>query len=186
MKLRSGDERVMMRFCDSWLSCVIGKNDWKKRRTKEKISEIATASDEAFALLVLENIWDEWIKVPIEEWENSKNKRQEDDEEDDEEEAVGVEKASQDLQEGARRKGRCRAGKYTKGYIAAGKYMGWTNEGMEKYNDLLKQVKADRAKDSEFEEKYLERNRRKFGSKVIRKKYSGAETVISEEDIDAW
>ena len=40
----------------------------------------------------------------------------------------------------------------------------WTNEGMEKYNDLLKQVKADWAKDSEFEENYLEQNRRKkFG-----------------------
>ena len=64
-------------------------NDWKKRRTKEKISKIATASDEAFVLLILENIWD------------------------------------------------------------------------------------------------LEQNKRKFGLKVIRKKYSGAEIVISEEDLDA-
>ena len=172
-----------MRFCDSWLSCVVGENDWKKQRTKKKISEIATASDEAFALLVLENIWDEWIKVPIEEWENSrrikkmmkKTRRQ-----------WGWRKQVKTYRRVQGGRGRCRPGKYTKGYIAAGKYMGWTNEGMEKYNYLLKQVKADRAKDSEFEEKYLERNRRKFGSKVIRKKYSGAETVISEEDIDAW
>ena len=118
--------------------------------------------------------------MPIEEWENSKKKWEEDEEED----------ASQDLQkvgeQGARRKGRCRTGKYTKGYIAAGKYMGWTNEGLEKYNELLKHVKADRAKDSEFEENYLERNKSKFGSKVIRKRYSGTETVISEEDLDAW
>ena len=115
-------------------------NDWKKQRTKEKISKIAMASDEAFALLILENIWDEWIKVPIEEWENSKKKRQEDEEEDEEEEAVGVEKASQDLREageqGARRKGRCRAGKYTKGYIAAGKYMGWTCSRITWFNSI--------------------------------------------------
>ena len=56
-------------------------NDWKKRRTKEKISKIATASDEAFVLLILENIWDEWIEGPLK---SGKNEDQ-----DNNEEAVG-------------------------------------------------------------------------------------------------
>ena len=184
LKLRSGDDKVMMRFCDSWLSCVVGKNDWKKRRTKEKISEIATPSDEAFALLVLENIWDAWMEVPIEEWEKSKKKREED-----EGEAEQTDDVSQDQRMGGRgskKGGKCRTGKYTKGYVSAGRYMGWTNEGLERYNQLLKQVKADREMDCQFEETYLERNKRRFGPKEVRKKYSGTETVISEEDLEAW
>jgi len=36
-------------------------------RQKNLIREFATVSDEAFALLVLENIWDKWIKMdPLE------------------------------------------------------------------------------------------------------------------------
>jgi len=42
-----------MRFCDSWLSGVVGKNEWKKRRTKEKISKIATASGQ----VTIEGTW---------------------------------------------------------------------------------------------------------------------------------
>jgi len=29
----------------------------------KQVQEIATVTDEAFALLILENIWDEWIKM---------------------------------------------------------------------------------------------------------------------------
>lgn len=56
----------MTLFCNQFLACVTGKNDWKQQ-TKNLIRDFATVSDEAFALLVLENIWDKWIKMdPLE------------------------------------------------------------------------------------------------------------------------
>jgi len=47
-------------FCNHFLACVVGKHDWKWQTKKELISQVATISDEASALLILENIWDEW------------------------------------------------------------------------------------------------------------------------------
>ena len=46
-------------LCNHFLACVVGKHDWKWQ-TKKELSQVATISDEAFALLILENIWDEW------------------------------------------------------------------------------------------------------------------------------
>jgi len=54
---------TMQLFCDKFLSCVIGKNEWKNQIRIKPITEIATISDEAFALLILENIWDDWITM---------------------------------------------------------------------------------------------------------------------------
>ena len=49
-----------MDFFNHFLPCVVEKHDWKWQTKKELISQVATISDEAFALLILENIWDEW------------------------------------------------------------------------------------------------------------------------------
>jgi len=43
-------------FFNHFLACVVGKHDWKWQTKKELIRQVATISDEAFALLVLENI----------------------------------------------------------------------------------------------------------------------------------
>ena len=52
------DSEVMTIFCNQFLSCVTGKHDWKRQTNSELIREFATISDEAFALLILENIWE--------------------------------------------------------------------------------------------------------------------------------
>ena len=39
------------------------------------VNDIATVSDEAFVLLVLENIWDDMIKVNIDEYYRPKNRK---------------------------------------------------------------------------------------------------------------
>ena len=57
------DPEVMTIFCNWFLSCVTGKHDWKRQTNSELIREFAMISDEAFALLVLENIWERWIKM---------------------------------------------------------------------------------------------------------------------------
>ena len=58
-----GNPKAMITFCDHFLACIVGKVEWKQKVTKNLVKEIATNSDEGFALLVLENIWDEWTKI---------------------------------------------------------------------------------------------------------------------------
>ena len=45
------------------------------------VNDIATVSDEAFVLLVLENIWDDMIKVNIDEYYRPKKGKNQEDEE---------------------------------------------------------------------------------------------------------
>lgn len=48
-------------FFDYFLSAVVGKVKWKKQVMQKKVSEIATISDEAMAILLLENSRDKWL-----------------------------------------------------------------------------------------------------------------------------
>ena len=70
MKLQENPE-TMITFCDHFLSCIV---EWKQKVTKNLVKEIATNSDEGFALLVLENIWDEWSKFDVKEFFFAKQK----------------------------------------------------------------------------------------------------------------
>jgi hypothetical protein len=47
-------------FCDNVLALVIGKHVWRTRCGVEMISQFVSISDEAFALLLLENSWGVW------------------------------------------------------------------------------------------------------------------------------
>jgi hypothetical protein len=48
-------------FCEQFLRVVVGKNQWKDGRIYyNKVSKVATVSDEAMALLHLENSFDYW------------------------------------------------------------------------------------------------------------------------------
>jgi hypothetical protein len=50
-------------FCKHLLPCVVGAKVWHKKQTKELIGSVALCSDEAFALLTLENNYDCWMAV---------------------------------------------------------------------------------------------------------------------------
>jgi hypothetical protein len=60
LQMRENKEDSYRIFCDHVLSQVVGKNDWKTRAGKETISSIATVSDEAFSILLLENNYQVW------------------------------------------------------------------------------------------------------------------------------
>jgi hypothetical protein len=60
LEMRENKEDSYQIFCDHVLSQVVGKNDWKTRAGKEMISSIATVSDEAFAILLVENNYQVW------------------------------------------------------------------------------------------------------------------------------
>ena len=55
-----------MHFCDNFLVNVTGKSKWKSILLQKRLSEVATASDEAFTLVVLENNWAFWMDVVYE------------------------------------------------------------------------------------------------------------------------
>ncbi len=57
-------------FCDVFLSKVVGVNTWRDGCTKLKVSEMSTASDEAFTYLLIENYWDNWATLDLEAYKN--------------------------------------------------------------------------------------------------------------------
>eukprot|EP00978_Attheya_sp_CCMP212_P005528 scaffold12431_cov57-Attheya_sp.AAC.3 len=48
-------------FCDYILPAVCGRKSNEAKFNKDYSSKVATASDEAFALLSIENAWDRWV-----------------------------------------------------------------------------------------------------------------------------
>ena len=145
----SGEERIPMSefgqmrgapfetyafFCDTFLSCVVGKIRYRRLVKGNPMTEVATISDEAFAHLLLENNFDRWVDIhksrPIAHSLPGKKKRWESDV----------------------------LPKYTVGGLAATggsrKYKGWTNEGIARYNTLFAAVKADRRKNKNFDVQY--------------------------------
>jgi len=54
---------------------LLGGNVGKCKFRQEKINDIATISDEAFVLLILENIWDDMMSVKIKDYYRQKNAR---------------------------------------------------------------------------------------------------------------
>jgi hypothetical protein len=52
-------------FYDSILPCVIGKIYWKRTVLAKLATAVATPSDEAIRLLILENSWKAWNQEPI-------------------------------------------------------------------------------------------------------------------------
>ena len=57
------NKKAFTQLCDNILPCVVGKNVWDKLVDQTIVSKIATATDEAWALLVMENSWDLWKQM---------------------------------------------------------------------------------------------------------------------------
>jgi len=121
MALRANKNDSYIIFCDYFLSQVVGRNDWKKRRHVEVISSLATVSDEAFAILLLMNSWDMWIEMV------------------DEDEAVkkGKSGEQQQGQVGGRKH---TTTKWTQSGAGTRKYGGWKEEGLKMFNLLAKKI----------------------------------------------
>jgi len=48
----------------------VGVSIWKDGSSKIKVSDMATASDEAFVYLLIENYWDQWSTIDLEVYKN--------------------------------------------------------------------------------------------------------------------
>lgn len=110
-------------FCDCFLSKVIGSSKWKEECISKTVSEIATISDEAFTLLLLENHWDEWSNKNVEDYKKE---------------------APYDAKNNKTVKRKPTKGKYTSEGIGAKLYGGWSNEGLLRFNALYDLVTENR------------------------------------------
>lgn len=119
-------------FCKEVLSCVVGRVLWNRKKSEKLINQIATVTDEAFALLVLENNWESWTYLL------------------DHFKAIEDAKTKEDK---AALRADAPPAKYTSNPQAALKYQGWDNEGRARFNELCTLVKKNRNEDEgEFHE----------------------------------
>jgi len=64
-------------LCNHFLPCVVRKKQWKMQiLAGKKVNDNATISDEAFVLLVLENIWDDMMNLTIDDYYHLKKIKQ--------------------------------------------------------------------------------------------------------------
>lgn len=121
-------------FCYNFLTVMVGKCKWGKAMKRAgMVSTVATPSDEAMTLLMLENNWEYWS------FQANKN----DDDSD------GDETRPQEQQ-----RPKPQGGKYTTGRRNQARNLcGWNDNGISRYNALFKMVKEDRDNDMSSNEK---------------------------------
>ena len=138
-------------FCDFLLGCVTGMKRFAKDSRSRNISEIATVSDEAFALVLLDNNYKVWLDMV----------------------SNGITKGSTVDPEytnggNSMSNGRSR------------KYKGWSDAGIDQYNALFDRVQEDRTERPDFEKSYLEKKKEdwKKAGEGKRKWYRADEEII--------
>lgn len=144
-------------YCDEILPCIVGRALWDKEVCLKEIIKIASATDEAWGLLLLENSWDlwKWMAECGEGDKLPKNDRP--------------------------------STKWTSCAGSAGKYEGWGDEGVPRYNELVKAAKEDRSKNTLFDAVFLreKKDAKEASGKSNRKRARGDEEIILvENDID--
>jgi len=133
--LKRQKEDTFLVFADTFLSRVVGMAFWRKHCAKLPISEMATISDEAFTLLLLENYWDQWSTKNLDEYKSE----------------VTIDETTNQ-----KKKRKATWGKFTSGAWGSRRFGGWSKEGLVRFNQLYSQVEQDRKKDNaaEVEETY--------------------------------
>ena len=130
-KLPAGNEvnLAYVYFCEHFLKCIVGIQSFNRQMQKHyNLSVIATPSDEAFALLLLENNEYKWRH----EFDLKQQKTTSD--------GHNLKINEEDLLPSKYSSSGCN--KQKKGFTK--RYNGWTKEGIERFNTLLVKVRQDR------------------------------------------
>ena len=150
---------------------VVGHTIWRKRKVNEMYSDIVTMADESFALLLLENNFDVWIKQvrdvesvlvngELHEEGSSGNESQDEDRDDDDESTVSNSNdGSTDELASQSRYTRCK-----------GNGVGWSEEGLIRFGDIMKRVIESRSN--------MNRNGRKAWEERMREKFIHVGRVV--------
>ena len=151
-ELRKNEEAYIF-YCMHFLPVLVGKVTWRKAlKRNAKVTDVATASDEAMGIAILHNSWDRWV------WEHNKMR-----------EEIKKCKETKAAQESI----------FTSNGHGAGsqKHMGWSKEGVRKFNELCKRVMQDRTENGDkFNEAFLQRWREKYTKNGDAGEYDGMET----------
>jgi hypothetical protein len=151
-KLRTSGDNYLM-FMEHFVSCIVGKDTFKKFTSIKTISDLVSVSDEAMAMLILKNNYDVWIEIAGK---------------------VGAHEST------AVKVDNCQAKQL---YFSEGKGKGksWSNEGKKYFNYLCEKIREDRKeRGSVFDKQYLENViEYKFHKKT--KKISGALSNVKEK-----
>ena len=157
-------------FCENFLRCVVGKLEWKKCAHCMKISDIASPTDEAFALLVLENIWDSWTAVVVEEYYKGPV-------------ATITEQGKTEC------KRKAVIGKYTSEYRRASRFGGWSDEGHKRFVQLRTMVIEDRKDEGGFENRYLKQEKERVDREEKKNKKKRKRERVDrciDDDLTTW
>lgn len=142
-----GNILSMISFCDNFLPCVVGKTRWKKHigsRTSQVINDFVSVSDEAFTLLLLENVWDIMHEVSVEEFFVPKKRKR----------SQQANTNDQEVEDSGQVGKRLLIGRWTKDWRGSKKYGGWAPDGIARYNELVELVTNDRKNDVHFQAQY--------------------------------
>jgi len=147
--------QTMRVLCNHFLPCVVGKKRWKMQILAGKhVNDIATVSDEAFVLLVLENIWVDMMKISVDEYYRPKKRKNKPDHEDNEgakdRDAHTMATNDDNDQQG----NKVITGRWTSAWRGSRRYGGWSPEGLNHFNKLVKMVKQDQENDTHFQAQY--------------------------------
>jgi len=158
MCLRTAQANVIGIYFDKFLACVVGKCKYRDLVKMQPVKEFATVTDEAFTLVVLENGWEEWIKIDPDSHFGLKNKQE----------------------DGNKRK-KVGGGWYTKHARGATRFCGWNPAGIERFNELCKIVVNDRERNGEYDVEFYKKKlsmKKENGSKVA------TNTVVAYDELD--
>lgn len=150
------EKRAFLWFFDTFVECVCGSNAWNYAKTRQCVSEakdasgmrIVSKSDEAFALLLIDNYMEKWSSRADPERRGASSSGAE---------ANGADDADNNritgAGDGAAEKRRKRtAGKYTAKASGQCRYGGWSDEGILQFNRLRAMIKADRKADRDLKD----------------------------------
>ena len=117
MQLHQSENFAYFDFVEFFVSSVIGKACFKQNCCDNLLSQYATISDEAFAILIFENNLDAWIDMGVRK------------------DTSGTE-VPRKYTNGGRSKGEMASSQHNKG---------WSEQGLKRFNELFDKVKENRA-----------------------------------------
>ena len=145
-----------MKVVDTYCSLTAGQDAYRRAST-DNVSSWLTASTEAFTLLLVENYHD-WARS------TALRKKQQEEQLEQQEESSEQEAAVVPP-------------KYTFAGKGAGRNMGWSHEGIKRYNELFKLVKEDRLVRGEVDENYFKRKQLESLEQARKKRKRATKTL---------
>lgn len=191
------DPKKMMFFCENFVSCVIGKMEWKRNRSRMKFSSFVSPTDEAFALLAVENSILKGRRTTGEQMISNKQKGNRDEDDDcssissEEQQKHSASNVPPIRADGLRVKIRSKPvpGYYTRDrYKRTGKLGGWSSEGLFRFQELYLMVVEDRKDDKgRFDDYYYQTALEQARGGVSQDQLDSREPAFTvPDDLDTW